>query len=222
LEVVPSIHWIDGVNGNCYLIVEEELTLIDTGLPRNTRKILRYITDEVHRQPSDLKTIVLTHSHLDHIGNARPLRDITGAKIAAHTEDAQYIEGRMAMPGPKGAIGIVFKLMVPLIRVSKFKVDALLNDGDRIAGLEVVHVPGHTPGSIALRDQKNKVLFTGDALTYRGGKVTGPPSKFTIDPERARGSIEKMKSLEFEVMLGGHGEPLMPNASARVRESTGT
>lgn len=222
MEVVPGIHWIEGVNGNCYLIVDKELTLIDTGLPRNTKKILRYITEEVHRQPSDLKTIVLTHFHIDHIGNAERLRVITGAKIAAHPEDVQYIEGRMAMPGPKGAIGILFKLMAPLMRVTKFKVDAFANEGGLIAGLEVVHVPGHTPGSIALRDQDKKVLFTGDALTYRSGKVTGPPSKFTMNPERARGSIERMKSLEFEVMLGGHGEPLLPNASARVREFTGT
>jgi glyoxylase-like metal-dependent hydrolase (beta-lactamase superfamily II) len=94
LEVAPGIHWIEGINGNCYLLVDKEITLIDTGLPHKAKKILRYISDELHRAPSDLKMIVLTHCHVDHIGNARELRNLTGAKIAAHKDDAVYISGK--------------------------------------------------------------------------------------------------------------------------------
>ena len=108
------------------------------------------------------------------------------------------------------------------MKVQPFQIDLVLNDGDKIAGLAVIHVPGHTPGSIALYDPKRKVLFTGDTLRYRDGKVEGPPKKFTMDPERVQQSIEKLKSLDFDIMLGGHGEPLKHDASAKVREFTGT
>jgi len=218
MKIVEGIHWITGVTGNCFLIVDSELTLIDTGLPRNTRKIVEYISGELHRQPSELKTIILTHSHYDHVGCACELKDRTGALLAAHPGDAGFIDGTKSPPRPKGGVGILFKLLSPLIRAKKVKIDLMLNDGDKIAGMTVVHVPGHTPGSIALLDPVRKVLFTGDALTFRDGKVTASPERFTTDPELARQSVAKMKTLDFDTMLGGHGEPLTPNAAARVRE----
>ena len=47
MEIVPGIHWIEGITGHCYIVVDKELTLIDTGMPHKTKKILRYITDEL-------------------------------------------------------------------------------------------------------------------------------------------------------------------------------
>jgi glyoxylase-like metal-dependent hydrolase (beta-lactamase superfamily II) len=218
MKIVEGVHWIEGVNGNCFLIVDNDLTLIDTGLPRSAKKIIKYISQELHRKPSELKTIVLTHHHVDHVGGARDLKNRTSAMVAAHPEDAGFIDGTKRAPRPKGGIGVLFKLLSPFMRAKKVKVDLLLNEGDSIAGLKVVHVPGHTPGSIALLDPARKVLFTGDALTFRDGRVTPPPARFTTQPELAKRSIAKVKSLDFETMLAGHGEPLTPNASAIVRE----
>jgi glyoxylase-like metal-dependent hydrolase (beta-lactamase superfamily II) len=218
MEIVKGIHWIKGVNGNCYLLDDSELTLIDTGMPRNTRKIIDYISQELRRQPSELKTIILTHCHIDHIGCARDLRDKTCASVAAHPEDAGFIDGTKIPPAPKGGIRILFKLLSPFMRPRKVNIDLLLKEGDIVAGMRVVHVPGHTPGSIALLDPVRHVLFTGDALTFRDGRVTAPPERFTMYPELARRSIAKIKTLDFDTMLGGHGGPLTPNASPRVRE----
>lgn len=220
MEIVSGIHWIEGINANCYLLVDKELTLIDTGLPHKTKKILGYISNELHRQPSDLKMIILTHCDIDHIGNALELRNITGARIAAHPEDAEYIAGRKVRMMPKGGMRIMFKMLAIFMKVQPFQVDLMLNDGDKVAGFTVLHVPGHTLGSIALYDPGQKVLFTGDTLGYRDGKVCGPSEKFTMDIERAHWSIEKLKLLDFDVMLSGHGEPLRSGASGKVREFT--
>ena len=220
MEIVPGIHWIKGITANCYLLVDKDLALIDTGLPHKTKKILGYITKELHRQPSDLKMIILTHGDIDHIGNASELRNITGARIAAHPEDAEYIAGRKVRMMPKGGMRIMFKLLAIFMKVQPFQVDLMLNDGDKVAGFTVLHVPGHTPGSIALFNPKQKVLFTGDTLGYRDGKMHGPSEKFTMDMERAHQSIEKLKVLDFDVMLGGHGEPLRSSAAVKVREFT--
>lgn len=218
MEVVEDVHWIEGVTGNCFIVADNELTLIDTGLPGSAKKIVKFIEDDLHRDLSGLKTIVLTHSHYDHMGGASELKTRTGARVAAHQEDAGFIEGAKRPAPPKGGVRILFALLSPLVKPKRVKVDRLLKDGDMVGGMKVVHVPGHTLGSIALLDPVRGVLFSGDALTFRNGKVTPPPLRFTVDSELARQSIAKIGSLEFDTMLGGHGDPLMPNAASKVRE----
>jgi len=217
-EIVPSIHWVQGVNANCYVLVGEELTLIDTGMAKKPQKIQAYITGELHRSLSDVKTIILTHAHSDHTGGARDLRRMTGAKVAIHAGDADYLSGTKKMPIPKGVVGVLFKTLGPLVTAERVKPDIILNDGDIISGLKVIHIPGHTPGSIALLDSARKVLFTGDTLRYRNGMVEGPVERFTPDMTMALKSVEKLKALEFDVMLCGHGTPLKGNAGEMVRK----
>jgi glyoxylase-like metal-dependent hydrolase (beta-lactamase superfamily II) len=94
----------------------------------------------------------------------------------------------------------------------------LIDEGDSLSGLTVLHMPGHTMGSIALYDPKRKVLFIGDTLGCRDGVVQGPSENVTIDMKQAYKSIEKLKNLDFSIMLSGHGEPLTKNASVRVTE----
>jgi glyoxylase-like metal-dependent hydrolase (beta-lactamase superfamily II) len=218
MEVVPDIHLMKGIVAHYYIVVDKELTLIDTGMPHETKKILRYITDELHRAPSDLRTIILTHCDIDHIGNALELRNLTGAKIAGHPQDAEIIAGKKTRTTPKGGMSSVFKLIGSLMRVKPFQVDILIDEGDSLSGLTVLHMPGHTMGSIALYDPKRKVLFIGDTLGCRDGVVQGPSENVTIDMKQAYKSIEKLKNLDFSIMLSGHGEPLTKNASVRVTE----
>jgi len=218
MEIVPGIHWIEGITAHCYVVVDKELTLIDTGMPHKTKKILRYITDELQRTPSELKTIVLTHCDIDHIGNALGLRNQTGAKIAAHPQDAEVIAGKKVRMTPKGGIRILFKLLGSFMRMKSFQVDILIKEGDTLSGFTVLHMPGHTMGSIALYDPKRKVLFIGDTLGFRDGAVQSPSKSVTMDMNQAYSSIEKLKGLDFTVMLSGHGEPLRSNASAKVSE----
>jgi glyoxylase-like metal-dependent hydrolase (beta-lactamase superfamily II) len=218
MEMVPNIHRIDGVRAWPYLILGDELVLIDAGMSKNPSRILSYLGQTMKRQPSDIKTIIITHAHIDHTGGLARLVAATGAKVAIHAEDAPYLSWDKSMGFPKGAMGIMFRIVRPFIKPTPVKADILLNDGDTIAGMRVIHIPGHTPGSIALLDEKRKVLFPGDTLRLGDGLVVGPPAKFTLDPGSARRSIEKLKSLDFEVMLAGHGEPILAGASGKVRE----
>jgi len=218
MEVIPGIHWIEGINCNVYAIDGPEVAFIDTGMKGNAKKMLGYLTETMGRKPSDVKYIFLTHCHLDHIGSAAELRAATGAKLLAHVDDAEYISRKRIPPVPKGGMGLLFRLLGPLIRVKPFEIDGTLRDGDVVSGLKVVHVPGHTPGSIALYDARRKVLFAGDTLRYACGKVGGPPERFTLDAVQAHKSIERLKALDFDVLLGGHGEPLVGGAAKKVRE----
>ncbi len=105
-----------------------------------------------------------------------------------------------------------------LLQVKPFLVDEIINNGDTIAGLTVLHLPGHTPGSIALYDPKRKVLFIGDTLGCKDGVVQGPPKSVTWDMKQAYRSIETLRTLDFTVLLSGHGEPLTSDASAKVKQ----
>ncbi|MCP4358969.1 MAG: MBL fold metallo-hydrolase, partial [Chloroflexi bacterium] len=88
MEILPGIHWIDGGSSNMYLCVEEnDLTLIDVGMPKKKKQILQMISD-IGRQPADLTRILVTHADLDHVGSLAAVQEATGAKIVASRRTA--------------------------------------------------------------------------------------------------------------------------------------
>ena len=219
MEVIPNIHKVDGLRGsNAYLVSDQEgLILIDTGMPGNAQKIIDYV-NSINRKPSEITRIVLTHCHMDHVGSVQELKGLTNAKVAIHREDAPFLAGEKSLPSPKGAVGVAFKAFSPFVKTKPVQPDILLEEGDRVGGMTVVHTPGHTPGSIALYDPEKKLIFIGDTMRYQNGKLTGPPEQFTPDMSEALRSIKKISLMEFDVMLSGHGDPLLPNASQMVKE----
>jgi len=221
MEIVPGIHQVDGVNANCFIIVRDGLTLIDTGMPRNSAKIVTYIQDVLKRKPSEIKTIVLTHFHVDHVGNAYDLKKFSGAKVAIHEADADYVACRKTQPVPRGGMGmitgIIFKVLLGLFfRPKPVEPDIKLRDRDTVAGLTTIHAPGHTPGSICLFDPASKILFVGDLLKFNGINIGMGPLAF--DTGEVQQSINKIAAIDFDIMLSGHGVPLRPDASVQVRE----
>jgi glyoxylase-like metal-dependent hydrolase (beta-lactamase superfamily II) len=217
MEIVPGIHQIDGVNGNCYVIVRDGLILIDTGLPRTSKKILGYIQETLKRGPSEISTIILTHYHIDHTGNVYVLKNLSGAKVAIHEADADFVSGRKPQPAPKGGLGMLIRILGIFFRSKFVEPDIRLKNGDTIAGLTCLHTPGHTPGSTCLFDPVSKVLFCGDILRYDGVKITGAPPQFTLDMGEAERSIKMITALDFDILLSGHGIPLKHGAAEKVR-----
>ena len=141
-------------------------------MPKNSAKIVKYIQDILKRKPSDIKTIVLTHFHIDHVGGASDLKKLSGAKVAIHEADADYVSGKKTQPVPSGAKGMIVKVLIPLFFGSRpVEPDIHLKDCDTIAGLTTIHTPGHTPGSICLFDPASKILFVGDFLRFNGSKI---------------------------------------------------
>jgi glyoxylase-like metal-dependent hydrolase (beta-lactamase superfamily II) len=217
MEIVPGIQRVDGVNGNCYIIGTDELAVVDTGMPNNAGNILGYIR-KMGKKPQDVKQIIITHGHIDHIGSLAALRKATGAKVAAHSAEAEFIAGTKQMPMAKGSMSAVLKALGTVMRIEHAPVDVLLEEGQEAAGFRVVHTPGHTPGSIALLDAKRGIILVGDTLRVGKNGVEGPPMQFNTDSALAEASMKKIASLDFDIMLSGHGEPLRPKAAEKVRE----
>ena len=98
--------------------------------------------------------------------------------------------------------------------------DATLQDGDHLGllgGATVVHVPGHTPGSIALHFPSERLLICGDVIDNRRGRLGPPPKAFSADTDQAVASLRRLAELEFDVLCPGHGAPLTERAGDQVR-----
>ena len=115
-------------------------------------------------------------------------------------------------------MGIIFRLFSVFMQSPVVEPDIRLKENDKIgSSLEVVHTPGHTPGSITLYDRGRKLVFVGDALTNRGGKLQGSIKQFSFDLQEADRSVGKISSLDFDSLLSGHGEPVKSGGAQKVR-----
>jgi glyoxylase-like metal-dependent hydrolase (beta-lactamase superfamily II) len=219
MEIVPGIHQVDGVNGNSYVIVRDGLTVIDTGIPGSGKKILAYIREQLHRDPREIRTIILTHFHMDHIGGVAAIKTAApDAKVAVGDADAGYVTGALALPVHPGLHGVLLRIVGRVMKPGPFTPDLRLKDREKIDGLTCIAIPGHTPGSTGLLDEATGTFFAGDILRYDGKTLVEGPAQFTMDLSRQRQSIRTIGNLDFDLLLTGHGVPLRPGASAAVRE----
>jgi glyoxylase-like metal-dependent hydrolase (beta-lactamase superfamily II) len=206
---------------NIYVIDRGRPALVDAGFPLDSRATRRCVQALA---PGGPVTTIATHCHLDHMGSMARLRSEFDTRVAAHSLDAPVMEGETPYPRFKldPIRALYYRALGPLYPYEHVEVDDPLEDGDVIdvlGGLRVVHVPGHTDGSIALYQEERRMLFTGDTLRNEGGVLEGPPPRFTPDLELAyEGISRKIMGLDFEVLLPGHGEPVMRGARERVRQ----
>ncbi len=221
VELVPGVHLVDGSIGcNTYLIVDDGVTLVDTGLKGNVKQIYGCLR-KLGYGPKDIKRIIITHAHIDHINCLSSLKAETGALIMASDQDSEVIEGMRPIRGIGGFFGAFFRLLRLYYRYKPVRVDVRLKDGDKIdvlGGLEAVLLSGHSAGNLGLYSRERKLIFSSDTIRVLNGKMAAPHPKFTENGEKAIEAIERMAGLDFNVMLPGHGKPVIGNASDKVKE----
>jgi hydroxyacylglutathione hydrolase len=222
LEITEGIHVIPRVRGaNAYLVKRDDgITVVDTGLPGNAGKIVDYVR-RIGCRPSDVKTIVLTHSDMDHAGSVTRLKEETNSKVAIHEADAPRLSGEKEPKSVKGVLGLLLRAISALMRFNRMKADVLLRDSDIIDGLTVIHTPGHTDGSICLY-LPGRALFVGDSLLTDDKRMLSLPRRsMSTDLDQAKESIKKISELRYSALLPGHGPPIEQNASMIAKEFVG-
>lgn len=151
-----------------------------------------------------IETIVLTHCHYDHIAYASEIAYMCSAEIVIHREDAPGLNDE------RRNLSMHFGTRLPAIIP-----DRTVDDGDRIGDLEVIHTPGHTPGSICLYNREQAVLFSGDTVFSDGGfgRFDFPYGNM----HALRTSIERLAALEVGELYPGHGAPATENAGRSIQ-----
>ena len=226
-EILKGIYMMEKLSGcNVYLLKGDAgLILVDTGLREDGQKIVKQI-EEAGFSPTEVKTIVLTHSHMDHAGSLAGLASVTGAEVAAHTDEKPYIEQKAGLPYKRFTKRLMMWLGNRILYGHKpAKVTKALKEGDDIPeapGFRVIHTPGHTPGSICLYNEKERILICGDTL-FNKNPFTGKPGLMlslpaaTVDMERVKESVKRLQQLELGAILFGHGRPILEEASSKLK-----
>lgn len=194
---------LSDMDSNIYVIGD---TVIDSGTGFNFTRLYSVIK-MLKMSMGDVKRIINTHCHFDHVGgNGYFLK----ADISAHEDDAEVIE----KGDREKSWADFFEGNLPP-RPVKVK----LKEGDKIETggmeLEVIHTPGHTPGSICLYDRKSKILFSGDTLFSDGIGRSDTPGGNEEDLFK---SIEKVMGLEINTLLPGHGDWIKDNAGSSLKK----
>jgi hydroxyacylglutathione hydrolase len=210
-----QIHTISLGMVNCYLLKEEKYILIDTGVPGQEKAFFRGL-ENAGVLPERIELVIITHGHMDHIGMASVVKERTGAKLAIHEREVDWLEnGKPPMPPgatPFGKLLMSLGRLVPPITVEPAVADIVLSDAGlslEAYGLpgKVVYTPGHTLGSVSVLLASGEA-FVGDlAMSARFMRATPGLPIFAEDLDLVLQSWQGLLDLGAKTIYPAHGKP---------------
>ncbi|MEO8456943.1 MAG: MBL fold metallo-hydrolase [Chloroflexota bacterium] len=226
-EIFPFIYALPLGYVNAFLLAEEDgLTLIDSGLKGQDRKIGRAIR-QLARKPDEVRNVLLTHHHADHVGSLAAIMAESGAAAWVHPIDAPIVAGEKKRPHPNAGsrAGRMFGPLIerlPQNNPPPAKPTNEATEGVTIpvaGGVKVIETPGHTLGHVSfLIEAHGGVLFAGDAAGHLFGRIGRPALIFTEDMDVAKESMAKLAALDFDTACFGHGSVLKGKANVEFRK----
>jgi glyoxylase-like metal-dependent hydrolase (beta-lactamase superfamily II) len=216
--VAPNVHTIQLQRVRAHAIVEDDgITLIDAGYASSLPRLTRALAG-LGRTIDDVRRVICTHGHPDHAGGARALADL-GVEILIHPADAANLELTLRSVIRQPSKGRLFAAMTPPLPVY-----TPLTDGETVpvlGGLVVIHTPGHTPGSVCLYAPRSGLLFVGDVLQRRFGRLSAASVLYSDDPATARASLQRLADLDVKTVVFSHYAPLTDDAKRALATLAG-
>lgn len=211
--VAPGVHEIQLLRVKAHAILDEDgVTLIDTGHAGSLGRIERALADLGH-SIDDVRRVICTHGHPDHAGSARAFADL-GIDVRIHPADAANLDIGFGDAVRRPTRGRIFAAMTPpLTRFTPLEDGAVL---PVLGGLEVIHTPGHTPGSVCLFAPRDGTLFVGDTLQRRFGRVSFASGLYSDDPASARASLQRLTQLRVTSIVFSHYPALTAGAAETI------
>lgn len=200
MKVRENVHYVEcpvfedftGVG----IILGDGIALVDAGTKGSIRDVVFPYLRGLGRRPEEVKLVLVTHEHGDHFEGLPELREVARVKVAAHEAAARRITGG---------------------------VDTLLRDGERLRAegleLEVLHTPGHSPGSICLYEPSLKLLCSGDSVQGNGTVIQGIASYG--DRDTYLNSMRRLARLPLEMLVAAHRYRPASGAVLRGEEARG-
>lgn len=204
---------------------DENWVLIDAGMPKSGEEI-KEVAEKRFGRGTRPSAIILTHGHFDHVGGLVYLINEWNVPVYAHPLEFLYLTGDKRYPEPDTSVegGLLAKIssIYPIEPVNIAPALRELPSNNSIPGLEEwrwIHVPGHSPGQIALFRDRDRFLIAADAFVtvkqdslykvlIQKEEVHGPPVYLTTNWEMARDSVQKLESLKPNFVITGHGQAM--------------
>lgn len=203
---------------NQYVIVNDDtLAVVDMMLNESDVDNLEKELATQGWSLDDVTHLLITHAHPDHIGGLYAFQERSNATTYAHRIDAQVIRGEAdsatADPAELGWVNrLILNMMGDNSPENPSRVDVDLGDGDTLdhilAGLQVVHLPGHSHGQVGYYLPQDKLLIGGDVMMRFGGSLRMPLRAVSPDWTAVKQSIRRVADLDVEILCLGHGKPL--------------
>lgn len=228
MTIAPGIHSLsqrEGGRVHAFLLeTGDTLTLIDTLYDDDGQLVLAAIAT-LGRRPQALTRIVLTHAHKSHVGGVAALKRATNATIYAHPWEVDIVAGRRKATRVSKQLRRPFQVMHLQLGLAfgvgshqPCEVDRSLVASHNVGPLEVIPTPGHTPGCVSFWWPERRALFAGDVIATWPELAAGWPG-LTLDNAQNLRSVQELTAFGNAEILGiGHGEPIVTDAAARIRE----
>ena len=231
MKIADGLHRVGPGNVNCYVLEEGgSVTIVDAGMPGMYSDLVAELS-AMGRTLADVRALVLTHGHSDHIGFAERVRTERGVPVSIHELDAAMARGEdkggQRSAGPIKPLALLrflwFGIRKGAFRTPTVGVVSTFGDGatlDVPGSPRVILVPGHSPGSAVLHVPARDTLLIGDAIATESvaNGSTGPMiAPFSADPAQALASLERLEGIEAQWVLPGHGQPWTGGVAEAIR-----
>lgn len=203
VEVFPGLRAVriadaDGLDTEVYILeCEGGLILVDVGFTPECHTNIQAELDEMGNTWTDIKMIIITHAHGDHINNLPQVKELTDAEVVIGEGDEEKLEERTGIPA-----------------------DVWLDTGDIIGAcgnIEFIRVPGHSDGNLSLYLHKYKAILAGDTIFGDSdGNLESPPEKYCNDVVAAAKNLNILADYDFDALLLSHGKNTLKGAKEKV------
>ena len=194
--------------GVCHLLVDGrgDAVLLDTGLVGEPLQI-RWLLKRLGLQRASIKAILVTHGHIDHVGNLAWARRFSGAPVYAHRAEQAHIDGIYPYTGVARWCGGMERVAYDVLNYRPIGINHFIADGDELPfwdGLRVIHLPGHTEGHCGFYSERHQLLFSGDLFASYFFNIHLPPPILNSKPELIPQSLRKALDLDARYVVPQH------------------